>query len=81
MAPPARLLPSQPGRLALSLARNFLHAAALQFQHPRTGEPLSFSAPLPAELEDFLQQLGGQRDVWGGRSRPSLLTLVSAPLL
>ncbi len=42
----------------LSLPRNFLHAAALQFQHPRSGEPLSFAAPLPAELEDFLQQLG-----------------------
>ena len=38
----------------LSLARNFLHAATLQFQHPRTGEPLSFTAPLPLELEDFL---------------------------
>src|SRR3984893_12468602 len=42
----------------LSLARNFLHAAALQFQHPRTGAVLSFSAPLPAELEEFLQNLG-----------------------
>src|SRR5437016_11702123 len=27
----------------LSLPRNFLHAAALQFAHPRTGAPLSFS--------------------------------------
>jgi 23S rRNA pseudouridine1911/1915/1917 synthase len=43
----------------LSLPRNFLHAAMLQFQHPRTGEPLSFSAPLPAELAAFLQGLGG----------------------
>ena len=42
---------------SLALPRNFLHAAALQFQHPRTGEPLSFSAPLPAELEDFLKKL------------------------
>jgi hypothetical protein len=30
----------------------------LQFQHPRTGAVLSFSAPLPAELEEFLQNLG-----------------------
>jgi 23S rRNA pseudouridine1911/1915/1917 synthase len=42
----------------LSFSRNFLHAAVLQFQHPRTSEPLSFTAPLPAELEDFLQRLG-----------------------
>jgi 23S rRNA pseudouridine1911/1915/1917 synthase len=41
----------------LALPRNFLHAAALQFQHPRTGESLSFTAPLPAELADFLQRL------------------------
>ena len=36
------------------LERNFLHAAAIEFTHPRTGEPLPFNAPLPAELEDFL---------------------------
>jgi 23S rRNA pseudouridine1911/1915/1917 synthase len=42
----------------ISLPRNFLHAAALQFQHPRTAELLSFSAPLPEELESFLQKLG-----------------------
>jgi 23S rRNA pseudouridine1911/1915/1917 synthase len=43
----------------LTLPRNFLHAAALQFQHPRSGERLSFSAPLPTELGDFLRDLGG----------------------
>ena len=53
---PRDLSSKQAGRL--SLPRNFLHAAALQFQHPRTGEPLSFTAPLPGELEDLLQQLG-----------------------
>jgi 23S rRNA pseudouridine1911/1915/1917 synthase len=41
----------------LSLPRNFLHAAALRFQHPRTGSPLSFSRPLPAELDEFLQRI------------------------
>jgi 23S rRNA pseudouridine1911/1915/1917 synthase len=44
---------------SLSLPRNFLHAAALQLQHPRSGEALSFSAPLPVELEEFLRELGG----------------------
>jgi len=43
----------------LALPRNFLHAAALQFQHPRSGEHLSFRAPLPSALADFLQSLGG----------------------
>jgi 23S rRNA pseudouridine1911/1915/1917 synthase len=42
---------------SLSLPRNFLHAATLQFQHPRTGEALSFAAPLPAELETFLRTI------------------------
>jgi 23S rRNA pseudouridine1911/1915/1917 synthase len=39
---------------SISLTRNFLHAARLQFLHPRSGEVLSFSRPLPAELEEFL---------------------------
>jgi 23S rRNA pseudouridine1911/1915/1917 synthase len=43
-----------PGAQPLSLARNFLHAAALEFAHPRTGKALSFSRPLPPELLDFL---------------------------
>lgn len=38
----------------LSLGRNFLHAAQLQFTHPQTGKPLSLNSPLPAELESFL---------------------------
>jgi len=44
---------------SFSLPRNFLHAAALQFQHPQTGAQLSFSAALPRELTDFLQTLDG----------------------
>jgi 23S rRNA pseudouridine1911/1915/1917 synthase len=43
-----------PGTPPLSLARNFLHAAALEFAHPRTGKALSFSRPLAPELLDFL---------------------------
>ena len=41
----------------LQLERNFLHAAELALSHPVTGAPLAFKAPLPAELELFLQQL------------------------
>ncbi|MGO9124406.1 MAG: RluA family pseudouridine synthase [Terriglobales bacterium] len=40
--------------VAISLPRNFLHAAELQFQHPRTNQLLKFSRPLPAELAAFL---------------------------
>jgi 23S rRNA pseudouridine1911/1915/1917 synthase len=40
-----------------SLKRNFLHAASLQFTHPRTGERMSFSRPLPEELSHLLDQL------------------------
>jgi len=48
---------------ALSLARNFLHAAALEFAHPRTGVRVSLTSPLPAELESFLSELEGQSGV------------------
>jgi len=40
-----------------ALGRNFLHAAKLGFQHPRTGEPIQLTAPLPAELREYLQKL------------------------
>ncbi len=43
----------------LSLGRNFLHAAEIEFTHPRTGERLSFTTPLPPELSTFLEQLRG----------------------
>ena len=43
---------------ALALQRNFLHSTDLQFVHPRTGELLSFSRPLPPQLQDFLSKLG-----------------------
>ena len=46
----------EPGSMP-SLPRNFLHAAALQLQHPRSSQPLSFSRSLPQELEDFLAHL------------------------
>jgi 23S rRNA pseudouridine1911/1915/1917 synthase len=48
---------------ALSLGRNFLHAAAVELSHPRTGEPLSFEAPIPAELSGFLRRLRRQQQI------------------
>jgi 23S rRNA pseudouridine1911/1915/1917 synthase len=41
----------------LRLGRNFLHAASLEFPHPRTGKLLQLEAPLPVELEAFLSRL------------------------
>lgn len=40
-----------------SLRRQFLHAEQLGFRHPRTGEPLRFTAPLPRELAEVLEAL------------------------
>lgn len=42
---------------AISLSRNFLHAAELTFSHPRTGQKLTLQAALPAALERFLKTL------------------------
>jgi len=41
----------------LSLGRNFLHAAVLEFVHPVTHERLRFEKPLPSDLQNFLKQL------------------------
>ena len=41
----------------LRLGRNFLHAAKLEFTHPKTGKVLQLEAPLPEELEGFLVRL------------------------
>jgi 23S rRNA pseudouridine1911/1915/1917 synthase len=57
---PRELKCSRPNTESRSLTRNFLHAAAIQFVHPATGEPLSFEQPLPAELALFLHEIGGK---------------------
>lgn len=41
----------------LTLGRNFLHAAELAFDHPRSGAREQLKAPLPPELEEFLARL------------------------
>lgn len=45
-------------RLNLGLDRPFLHAAELAFEHPRTGAPMQFAAPLPEDLAGVLVRLG-----------------------
>ena len=41
----------------ISLPRNFLHSAEVQFMHPRTGEMLKFVSPISDQLQVFLQDL------------------------
>jgi 23S rRNA pseudouridine955/2504/2580 synthase len=46
----------------LGLKRMFLHAHALAFTHPLTGEPLRLMAPLPQELQRFVDRLDAAAD-------------------
>jgi 23S rRNA pseudouridine955/2504/2580 synthase len=39
------------------LKRMFLHAASLAFDHPISGERLQIAAPLPSDLQHFLDSL------------------------
>jgi len=41
----------------MTLDGQALHAAVLGFSHPRTGEPLLFEAPLPADMQELLQRI------------------------
>ncbi len=41
----------------IELDRPFLHAAELAFAHPVSGKPLSFTSPLPSDLERVLSLL------------------------
>lgn len=46
---------------ALGLNRLFLHAHAVSFTHPGSGEPWALSAPLPPALSAVLERLGRPR--------------------
>ncbi len=41
----------------LGLKRMFLHAWQLKFQHPQSGRPVSLQAPLPPELQSFVDSV------------------------
>lgn len=43
------------GKARYGLERQFLHAHRLAFQHPRTGERLGFTSPLPGDLAAALE--------------------------
>jgi 23S rRNA pseudouridine1911/1915/1917 synthase len=42
---------------AVALGRNFLHAAALEFEHPRTGKAVALKSEIPVGLRQFLDRL------------------------
>jgi 23S rRNA pseudouridine1911/1915/1917 synthase len=48
---------AQPLRAVQRLSRPFLHAERLAFTHPRTGEHLEFTAPLPHDLRGVLDEV------------------------
>jgi 23S rRNA pseudouridine1911/1915/1917 synthase len=45
-------------QLLAPLGRNFLHAARVAFDHPRTAKRVDVRAPLPPELREYLATLG-----------------------
>jgi 23S rRNA pseudouridine1911/1915/1917 synthase len=50
------------GRTTFGLGRPFLHAAELSFDHPASGERLTFTSPLPPDLTGFLTQTRSRSD-------------------
>jgi 23S rRNA pseudouridine1911/1915/1917 synthase len=53
------------------LTRPFLHAERLAFTHPRTGDRLEFTAPLPQDLRATLEQIDPRLvQMLEGRRRP-----------
>ncbi len=44
-------------RPALPMRRPFLHAAALEFAHPVSGDPMAFDSPLPLDLATVVEEL------------------------
>ncbi len=65
------------GERSLELPRNFLHAAYLEFKHPRTGEEVAVEAPLPPELVRFLHDLADDRYPNDPESSPSLSSKIN----
>jgi len=49
------------GPMTLGIDRQALHAFRLSFEHPISGEPLQFEAPLPDDMVNLLAALGLKR--------------------
>lgn len=61
-SPATRLQKEAAAQETMTLERNFLHAARLEFVHPRSGKEMKLSAPLPDDLKEWLRQLTGKPD-------------------
>jgi 23S rRNA-/tRNA-specific pseudouridylate synthase len=61
---PSNLPGDKQGPVPLSLPQNFLHAAALELEHPRSKQILTFSRPLPRVLDEFLARLEGKNSAF-----------------
>lgn len=51
------------------LARHALHAKSLKIRHPLSGDSMAFEAPLPPDLEDFIEWLRIERAIDSSASR------------
>ena len=41
------------GKSKIAIERPLLHAYKLGFTHPRTGQPMEFTAPMPADFKPY----------------------------
>jgi 23S rRNA-/tRNA-specific pseudouridylate synthase len=48
---------SRPG--GYSIKRQALHAWKMKLKHPRTGEMMEFTAPIPHDMAELIKSLGG----------------------
>ncbi|WOI57075.1 pseudouridine synthase [Palleronia sp. LCG004] len=56
-----KISPHLPGAAEVrAFARQALHAATLGFEHPASGETLSFSSALPTDMQSLIEALEGQ---------------------
>ena len=54
-------IPNRPLQKAISaFPRQALHASALSFPHPRTGETMRFEAPVPEDFQELLEAVRGK---------------------
>jgi 23S rRNA pseudouridine1911/1915/1917 synthase len=44
-------------RHGIAFPRQALHAAQLSLRHPRSGEPMTWSAPLPRDMKKLIEEL------------------------